>query len=62
MQKIVRLQAIEKLITSEKIVSQEALLRKLEDAGIKCTQATLSRDMRRLGVSRIPDGEGGDMY
>ena len=62
MQKIVRLQAIEKLIASEKIASQEALLRKLEDAGIKCTQATLSRDMRRLGVSRIPDGEGGYMY
>jgi len=62
MQKVKRLLAIEKLITGEKITSQEALLRKLKGAGIKCAQATLSRDMRQLGVSRIPDGDGGYMY
>jgi transcriptional regulator of arginine metabolism len=62
MQKVLRLLTIEKLIAGEKISSQEALLRKLKGEGIKCTQATLSRDMRQLGVSRIPDGEGGYMY
>lgn len=62
MQKVLRLLAIEKLIAGEKVSSQEALLRKLKAAGIKCTQATLSRDLRQLGVSRVPDGEGGYMY
>jgi len=62
MQKVLRLLTIEKLIAGEKISSQEILLKKLRGAGIKCTQATLSRDLRQLGVSRIPDGEGSYMY
>ncbi|MFZ2340061.1 MAG: ArgR family transcriptional regulator [Bacteroidales bacterium] len=62
MQKTLRLIAIEKIITGENITSQEALLRKLKGNGIICTQATLSRDLRQLGVSRIPDGERGYRY
>lgn len=62
MQKTLRLLAIEKIITGENITSQEALLRKLKGKGIICTQATLSRDLRQLGVSRIPDGEGSYRY
>ena len=62
MQKTLRLLAIEKIITGENITSQEALLRKLKGNGIICTQATLSRDLRQLGVSRIPDGEGSYRY
>jgi len=62
MQKTKRLLAIEKIINGEKIFSQEALLKKLKGKGIICTQATLSRNLRQLGISRIPDGTGGYRY
>ncbi len=62
MQKIDRLLAIEEIIGHERIASQEVLLKKLEERGIECTQATLSRDLRQLGVGRIPDGQGGYCY
>lgn len=62
MQKTKRLLAIEKIIEVEKISSQEALLKKLKGKGIICTQATLSRNLRQLGVSRIPDGSGNYRY
>lgn len=53
---------IEKLVTDRIITSQDELLRLLEGAGIKCTQATLSRDLRQLGISRGFDGRGGYRY
>jgi transcriptional regulator of arginine metabolism len=62
MQKTRRLLAIEKIIEDEVILTQEALLKKLKGKGIICTQATLSRNLRQLGVSRIPDGKGGYRY
>ena len=62
MQKTKRLLAIEKIISEENISIQEELLKKLKGKGISCTQATLSRNLRQLGVSRIPDGNGGYKY
>lgn len=62
MQKTKRLLAIEKIVEGEKISSQEALLKKLKGKGIICTQATLSRNLRQLGVSRVPDGAGNYRY
>ena len=62
MHKIKRLLAIERIIEDEKIFSQEALLKKLKGKGIICTQATLSRNLRQLGISRIPDGTGNYRY
>ena len=62
MQKTKRLLAIEKIISGENIISQDALLKKLKGKGIICAQATLSRNLRQLGVSRIPDGKGGYRY
>jgi len=62
MHKSDRLLAIEKIITEEKISSQEELLRKLKGKGITCTQATLSRNLRQIGVGRMPDGTGGYRY
>jgi len=62
MQKTKRLIAIEKIIGEESIPSQEVLLKKLRSKGIMCTQATLSRDLRQLGVSRVPAGAGGYRY
>lgn len=62
MQKTKRLLVIEKIISEEIISTQEELLRKLKGKGISCTQATLSRNLRQLGVGRIPDGAGGYKY
>ncbi len=62
MQKTKRLILIEKIISEDKITSQELLLKKLKGKGILSTQATLSRNLRQLGVSRIPDGSGGYRY
>jgi len=58
MQKTKRLLAIEKIIGEEHISTQEELLKRLKGKGISCTQATLSRNLRQLGVGRIPDGTG----
>jgi transcriptional regulator of arginine metabolism len=62
MQKTKRLLEIEKIISEENISVQEELLRKLQKKGISCTQATLSRNLRQLGIGRIPDGRGGYKY
>ena len=62
MQKTIRLLAIERIIDDENISTQDELLRKLKRKGINCTQATLSRNLRQLGVARIPDGAGGYKY
>jgi transcriptional regulator of arginine metabolism len=45
------------LVESEAITSQEQLREKLRERGIEATQATLSRDIRELGlVKRAADG------
>ena len=62
MQKTKRLLAIERIIYDENISTQEELLNKLKGKGISCTQATLSRDLRQIGVGRIPNGSGGYKY
>jgi transcriptional regulator of arginine metabolism len=62
MQKTKRLLEIEKIISDENISTQDELLKKLKGKGISCTQATLSRNLRQLGVGRIPDGNGGYKY
>jgi transcriptional regulator of arginine metabolism len=62
MQKTDRLLVIEKIISEENISSQEELLGKLKSRGIDCTQATLSRNLRQLGVGRIADNKGKYRY
>jgi transcriptional regulator of arginine metabolism len=62
MQKTKRLLAIEKIIAEANISTQEELQKKLKGKGINCTQATLSRNLRQLGVGRIPNGTGGYKY
>jgi len=45
------------VVDHEPVASQEALLQKLLDRGIKATQATISRDLKQLGlVKRAGDG------
>ena len=53
--------AILQLIASHAISSQEELRRLLSARGWDVTQATLSRDLRELGVVRAP-GEDGSRY
>ncbi|HEY4130592.1 MAG TPA: hypothetical protein VGM50_08235 [Gemmatimonadaceae bacterium] len=56
-----RQHAILQLIGSHQIASQEELKHLLTDRGLVVTQATLSRDLRDLGVLRAP-GEDGSRY
>ena len=62
MQKVKRLLAIERIIESAEIYSQEDLIRSLKAEGIECTQATLSRNLRQMGVMKVPGSSGGYKY
>ena len=53
--------AVLELIGAHHVGSQEELRALLEARGISVTQATLSRDLRELGVVRVP-GEDGARY
>lgn len=57
-----RFQIIKDLITTEEIGSQDELLKKLMDLEIVVTQATLSRDLRELKVSKFPNHNGNYIY
>ena len=50
--------AILELIASHDVASQESLRQLLEERGVSVTQATLSRDLRELGVVRVPGDDG----
>jgi transcriptional regulator of arginine metabolism len=62
MKKEMRFKLIEEIIAGGNISSQDQLLRIMEERGIKCTQATLSRDLRQIGVGRLSDGGGTPYY
>jgi len=53
----IRQQAILDIIQSGPVSNQEELAQRLKQAGIETTQATLSRDLRALKISKVP-GEG----
>jgi len=53
-----RQEAILSLISTHPIASQEDLKRLMGDRGWSVTQATLSRDLRDLGVMRAPTESG----
>ena len=46
------------LIAANDVGSQEQLRRLLERRGVSVTQATLSRDLRELGLVRVPGDHG----
>ena len=56
-----RQQAIVRLVGSRQISSQQELKRLLASDGVIVTQATLSRDLRDIGVVRAP-GDNGSRY
>jgi transcriptional regulator of arginine metabolism len=57
-----RLLAIKDIISNNEISSQEELLHQLEERGLNFTQATLSRDLKFLKVSKIADSSKGYIY
>jgi transcriptional regulator of arginine metabolism len=61
MTKAARHFAIKEAITARPIGTQEDLRREIMKRGFRVTQATLSRDMQELGISRVSH-EGGPRY
>lgn len=53
-----RQSAVLRLVASRRIASQEELRQLLVAEGLNVTQATLSRDLRDLGVVRAPGDDG----
>lgn len=61
-QKTHRLSIIRKIIRTESISSQEELIARLEECGVKITQSTLSRDLKFMHVAKVPNKEKGYIY
>ncbi len=57
-----RRDAVARIIRSRRIGTQDELLDALARAGFRATQATLSRDLARLGARRVSRPEGGTVY
>jgi transcriptional regulator of arginine metabolism len=55
-------QIIQQLVRTRKVHSQEELAALLADQGIQTTQATLSRDLRKLHITKQHDEAGGYYY
>jgi transcriptional regulator of arginine metabolism len=53
-----RQKTIVKLISEHPVASQEDLRLLLDQSGLSVTQATLSRDLRELGIVRAPTEDG----
>jgi len=60
--RIERQMAIKKAIQTEKVSSQDELIRILKNKGIEVTQATLSRDLKTLKVAKSYDPAAGYIY
>lgn len=51
-----------RLINSEVIENQSELMTRLSEQGYSATQATISRDIRQLGLKKVTYGEGKRRY
>lgn len=58
MSKKQRHQFIEKLIAEQPISTQEELVERLKENGFNVTQATVSRDIRQLGLRKKENSQG----
>ena len=50
------------IIKSEHIRTQEELVRRLREEGLSVTQATISRDIKDLRLTKVPAGNGSYVY
>lgn len=57
-----RHEKIMELIRTRDVETQEELAACLQDAGFKVTQATVSRDIRQMHLSKVPVGNGRQKY
>jgi len=57
-----RTAAIRRIIASKGVDSQERLIELLRQEGHLVTQATLSRDLKSLGIGKVPGPDGGYTY
>lgn len=57
-----RHQKIKELVEQFEIETQEELADRLREDGYAVTQATVSRDIRELKLSKIPMGDGRQKY
>jgi transcriptional regulator of arginine metabolism len=57
-----RRQALAELVAREAVGSQEDLVRLLKARGFPATQATVSRDLRSLGIGKRLSGSGSSVY
>jgi transcriptional regulator of arginine metabolism len=60
--KVQRHAAIVRIVRRERVHNQEKLRELLHADGIAVTQATLSRDLHNLGLSKVTDPAGGSFY
>lgn len=54
--------AILRIISEQEIETQDDLIAKLKENGFDVTQATVSRDIKQLGLVKTTDGEGKYRY
>jgi transcriptional regulator of arginine metabolism len=54
--------AILRIVRHQHVPSQEQLRERLRAEGFDVTQATLSRDIRELGLAKVPATDGGSHY
>jgi transcriptional regulator of arginine metabolism len=57
-----RAQRILEIVARTRIATQQELVRALRAHGIRVTQATVSRDIKRLGLVKVPTGDGSYRY
>ncbi len=57
-----RISIISQIIESETVRSQNDIIDRLSERGITLTQASLSRYLKEIQASRIPDGNNGYIY
>ncbi|WP_302187409.1 arginine repressor [uncultured Lactobacillus sp.] len=57
-----RRQLIYELVQKNKVETQEQLLGLLKDQGISATQATISRDIHALHITKVPGQDGRSYY
>lgn len=50
------------IIQEYQVGTQEELARRLREAGFSVTQATVSRDIRELKLTKMPTADGGQKY
>ncbi|MDD3368434.1 MAG: arginine repressor [Lachnospiraceae bacterium] len=57
-----RHQKIKEIIESHEVETQEELAERLKQSGFQTTQATVSRDIRELKLTKVPAGNGKQKY